>query len=126
MAFDEEEVDFDFDAAWADRIVTRPKIRLKGETYLLPAVIPAKLVLYITKATRGKKATDEVDPVMFVEMMSLIFGEENKEKILESGVGIDQLPEVIEQVQKIYMDKAAKNIAKSKANSVPGKNVSGN
>lgn len=120
MAFDEEEVDFDFDAAWADRIQTKPRIRLKGVVYELPPVIPAKLILYISKSTKGKKATDEVDVSAFPEMLALIFGKENATNIMNSGVGVDELPEVMETVQRIYMDRAEKNIAKNRKAAKPG------
>ncbi len=125
MAYEEDDVDFDFDLAWSERTVTAPRIRLMGETYTLPKVMPAKIILLITKETKGKKSTDEVDPQVILSMMEILFGKENVEQIMNSGLGIEQLPEVVERIQRIYMDRAEKAIRKSRGESIPGKSVTG-
>jgi hypothetical protein len=114
MSNPDEEVDYDFDEAWAERKVTQPTIRLKGNVYHLPAVIPAKFILFVAKATKGKKATDDVTPQEAIVLFEMILGKDNTKEILESGIGLDELPEVLEQIQRIYMKRAEKNIQASR------------
>lgn len=101
----EEPVDFDFDEAWAERRAAQkpPKIRLFGKVYSLPNSLPAKLILFAVQARRGGRAADsQVTADEAYDLLSALLREDNLISILNDGLEMDDLPDLLERCQNIY------------------------
>ncbi|MFB6722922.1 hypothetical protein ACFCV3_22275 [Kribbella sp. NPDC056345] len=107
---DDQEVDYDFDEAWRERKAARvaPKIRILGKVYTLPHSLPAKLILFAVSAQKnGRSASDEVTAEEAFDMLSALLGEENLVDILNRGLEIDDLPDVLGTCQQVYKNRQA-------------------
>lgn len=108
----DETVDYDFDEAWRERKAARvaPRIRVLGKVYTLPHSLPAKLILFAV-ATRknGRAADDQVSAEEAFDMLSALFGEENLVDILNRGLEMDDLPDLLANCQQVYQKRSAGN-----------------
>jgi hypothetical protein len=101
----EEDVDFDFDAAWAERKAAQkpPKVRVFGKIYTLPNSLPAKVILFAVKAQKsGRDASSKIEPVEAYDLMASIVGKDNLANILDDGLEMDDMPDLLERCQEIY------------------------
>ncbi|GGM76890.1 hypothetical protein GCM10012275_54470 [Longimycelium tulufanense] len=89
-----EHVDYDFDAAWAARRRRRPRVRILGRMYALPASPPAKLILFAASAQR-RNPDQTIDPDTVVELLGSVIGSENVTALLNEGLDLDQLADVL-------------------------------
>jgi hypothetical protein len=102
---DQEVVDYDFDEAWRERKAARvaPRIRVLGKVYELPHSLPAKLILFAVSARKqGRAADEEVNPEEAFDMLSALLGEENLIDILNRGLEMDDLPDLLGNCQQVY------------------------
>lgn len=96
------DVDYDFDAAWAEHTATAPRVRIFGEVYTLPASVPAKLVLFAAKAKKDGSTDRDVTPDEVLDMLSTLLGPSNLDRIMAAGIGIDQLGDVLQYCMRRY------------------------
>lgn len=111
-AVDDETVDYDFDEAWRERKAARvaPRIRVLGKVYTLPHSLPAKLILFAVAARKnGRAADDQVSADEAFDMLSALFGEENLVDILNRGLEMDDLPDLLANCQQVYQKRSAGN-----------------
>jgi len=105
---DQLTVDYDFDEAWRERKAARvaPRIRILGKVYTLPHSLPAKLILFAVSAKKnGRSATEEVNAEEAFDMLSALLGEQNLVDILNRGLEIDDLPDVLGTCQQLYQNR---------------------
>lgn len=103
------DVDYDFDEAWRERKAARvaPKIRVLGKVYTLPHSLPAKLILFAVSAKKnGRPATDQVSAEEAFDMLSALLGEENLVDLLNRGLEIDDLPDLLGTCQQVYQKRS--------------------
>jgi hypothetical protein len=106
---DDEPVDYDFDEAWRERKAARvaPRIRVLGKVYTLPASLPAKLILFAVSAKKnGRPAHDQVTAEEAFDMLSALLGEENLLDLLNRGLEMDDLPDLLGTCQQVYQKRA--------------------
>jgi hypothetical protein len=99
------DVDYDFDEAWRERKASRvaPRIRVLGKVYTLPHSLPAKLILFAVSARRnGRPAGDEVTAEESFDLLSALLGEANLRDLLDRGLEIDDLPDLLTTCQQVY------------------------
>ncbi|QIS13586.1 hypothetical protein [Nocardia arthritidis] len=115
---DEIEVDYDFDEAWRERKAARvaPRVRILGKVYTLPNSLPAKLILFAVAARKnGRAAADEVDAEEAFDMLSALLGEANLIDIMQRGLEIDDLPDLLDTCQRVYRDRQERPGGKAQA-----------
>jgi len=109
---DQLPVDHDFDEAWRERKAARvaPRIRLLGKVYTLPPSLPAKLILFAVNARRaGRPAADQVDAEEAFDMLAALLGEDNLVDLLERGLEVDDLPDLLATCQRLYQERQSGN-----------------
>jgi hypothetical protein len=104
---EDEYVDFDFDQSWAERKTVSPKIRAFGKVYELPPNIPAKLILILTRLQKTNNPNDEVPIKDLMEMLNLTIGKNNVEELMNSGLDMEQLEQLMEKVNDIYAKRVS-------------------
>lgn len=97
----------DFDAFFKDKEGTRLTFKLFGKVYLMPASMPAKLMLEIL---RGQKE-DNLDGQIVVEICETLLGKEQLEELLNKGFTVEQMESVIEWASEQYGEKKEKEPA---------------
>ncbi|WP_370422733.1 hypothetical protein AB8O64_30825 [Streptomyces sp. QH1-20] len=98
-------VDYDFDEAWRERKAARvaPRIRVLGKVYTLPPSLPAKLILFAVSARKQGRAADaQVTAEESFDMLASLLGEANLLDILDRGLEMDDLPDLLGQCQNVY------------------------
>lgn len=106
----EDEVDYDFDEAWAERKAAEkpPKIRVFGKVYRLPNSLPAKLILFAVNAKRSGRAADsKIDPAEAYDLMASLIGKSNLGAIMDDGLEMDDMPDLLQRCQEIYNRRQA-------------------
>ena len=106
----EDEVDYDFDEAWAERKAAEkpPKIRVFGTVYRLPNSLPAKLILFAVNAKRsGRAAESKIEPAEAYDLMASLLGKSNLTAILDAGLQMDDMPDLLQRCQEIYNRRQA-------------------
>ena len=106
------DVDYDFAEAWRERKAARvaPRIRVLGKVYTLPPSLPAKLILFAVSARRKERAAEDlVTAEEAFDMLSALLGEANLLDILERGLEIDDLPDLLAQCQQVYQRRSEGN-----------------
>jgi hypothetical protein len=122
-AVNDEPVDYDFDEAWRERKAARtaPRIRVLGKVYTLPASLPAKLILFaVTAKKHGRPASDQVTAEEAFDMLSALLGEENLLDLLNRGLEMDDLPDLLGTCQQVYQKRAELSSANSANSGDPG------
>jgi hypothetical protein len=102
---DADDIVHDFDADWAARDAKAPKVKICGKVYRLPGEIPAKIILYAAKAKKsGLAATDVVDETQLVDMLNSLLGKDNVAQIMDDGLGVRQMADVMNYCMDTYKD----------------------
>ncbi|MEC3977906.1 hypothetical protein [Amycolatopsis sp. H20-H5] len=103
-----EDVDHDFDAAWAERRRKGKRVRIRGNVYELPASVPAKVILFAAKAKRtGADLAKQVDPVEIIDLLSSLLGTENIGQLLADGLDFDEMGDVMGYCMASYRTDVA-------------------
>ena len=89
----------DFDAYWAEQEKEPVKATIAGKEYELPSALPAKVMLQVIRM--HKKGVDEVGFDAIIDLGRALFGEQ-LEEILDSGISMEQLGDVITWVCQSY------------------------
>jgi hypothetical protein len=104
----DEQVDYDFDAAWAERRAKAPRVRILGKVYRLPSTPPAKIILFLSR--NQAHPTREIRPDELLELLgTLLGGNANMQTLLSDGLEMDQLSDVMQYCMNSY--KTAKEEA---------------
>lgn len=97
----------DFDAMWGEAFpdeADRPKVRVFGEDVLLPASIPARIIL---KAVRSAEAGDNSDRSLRLEEVyeqaCALYSKERIEDWMDRGLTFKQLDELVGYAIQLYM-----------------------
>jgi len=124
---DDIAVDYDFDEAWRERKAARvaPRIRILGKVYTLPHSLPAKLILFAVSARKqGRPAEDQVNAEEAFDMLSALLGEENLVDILNRGLEMDDLPDLLGNCQQVYQKRQEQSAGNGHAPSAAGATAS--
>jgi len=92
----------DFDAAWAESVSAPLSVKVFGKTYILPAKLPAKVVISIARAKIGRANNEDVPLEMIMEMLEPFFGAKTLDTWLEEGIDVDQLGDVFKWSMEVY------------------------
>jgi hypothetical protein len=107
----DEFVDFDFDESIATRkLVVPPKIRVLGKVYQLPRVMPAKTILLASKLRKQKGKNSGASIGDVISLLETVFEKDNLLQMMEDGIGIDDLGELIGHVHKVYESRNSGNV----------------
>jgi hypothetical protein len=83
-----------------------------GKIYTLPATMPAKLVLFVYRVKSGDdNAKRDVGITEIKNMVGVLIGSDGVEEIIERGIGIDRLGDVLQRCMAIYRKRNNKNAA---------------
>jgi hypothetical protein len=105
-----DDLAIDFDEDWAEEDASAPKIRLMGKIYTLPATLPAKLVLFVHRVKTGEDdAKRNVGITEIKSMVGVLIGADAVEEIVERGIGIDRLGDVLQRCMAVYRKRNNKN-----------------
>jgi len=97
----------DFDAAWKEKDDEGYPFKVKGEKYELPSSPPAGIVL---EALRLGEEFDEDDAVpndRVFNMAQELIGKENLQQMLDDGISIDELRDIVEWANEVYAPSEA-------------------
>lgn len=107
----DQELAADFDEEWAEADASAPKIRLMGKIYTLPATMPAKLVLFVYRVKSGDdNSKRDVGLSEIKNMVGVLIGADAVEEIIERGIGIDRLGDILQRCMAIYRKRNNKDI----------------
>jgi len=89
----------DFDAAWAEKAEAEGSpqpltFKLKGRDWQLPASIPAAVIIRILRMQK-RDADDPVPDDEQMEMALSLFGKDQLDELLDTGLSTDELGDVI-------------------------------
>jgi hypothetical protein len=93
------EVDHDFDAAWAEVIPKRVKI--KGKVYTLPAELPASVMILAARRQRSKSGRTDTFQ-QFEEIFGYFMTPAAYQQLLADGLGIGQLNQILDYCLHAY------------------------
>lgn len=88
----------DFDKFFKEKKGEKISFKMFGDVYKLPSSMPAMLMLELI---RGEKE-DELSAEAVFKMMSALLGEKNFNKLVDKGLTIDQMEDVITWVAEQY------------------------
>jgi len=94
-----EDLDKDFDAAWANE---KPKrVKIKGRVYTLPADIPASVLILLVRQRRAER--DGGDGLVWLEqILKGLLGEAGYQQILADGIGISHIRDIVDWCLDVY------------------------
>lgn len=97
----DDELDHDFDEAWAD---LKPKrVRILGRVYNLPPERPAKVMILLIRERKQRKSDGERNMALLEEILTTMFGEVAYQRILADGIGLDsQVGDVVDYCMSAY------------------------
>ena len=90
----------DFDAFFSEQKREPVKLKLYGEVHLLPASVPASVILSILRLQ--EKGEEEVPPEEIMKIASSLFGKEKLNSWMDKGLDIEQLGQLIQWAMKVY------------------------
>lgn len=117
---DEQDIAVDFDEAWDEEDAKAPVIRIKGELIRLPHAMPAKLVLFVTRAKAGaeeakrdnrttkraKAAVEdpkrEVKVTEIVDLAGMLIGRERVQGYIDGGMSFERVGEIMRRCMAVY------------------------
>ncbi len=77
-------------------------IKVFGEYYNLPAEMPASIMLETAKLQKSLEEDEQVPVDKTFEIAESYFGKEQFEKLIKTGISVNQLGAVIEYVSTLY------------------------
>ena len=92
----------DFDAWDAERKAEPIKFKIRGAEYSLPATLPAIIPIRAMRLQRQYGAEANVPQAEMMEIALSLFGDEQLERLLGSGVDVDALAEIIGWAMEVY------------------------
>lgn len=103
MAGDFESVAHDFDEAWDEEDATAPVVKIKGEMVRLPAAMPAKLVLFATRARSGADDPKRsMDVQEIVDLAGMLVGTERVQGYIDSGMSFERIAQIMRDCMGVY------------------------
>ena len=97
----------DFDAWEAERKAEPIKFKIRGAEYSLPATLPAIIPIRAMRLQRQYGAEANVPQAEMMEIALSLFGDEQLERLLGSGVDVDALAEIIGWAMEVYTGTAS-------------------
>ena len=92
----------DFDQAWGEHASEPVRLRAMGEEFLLPAELPACVPLRILALQKQLGSDAELPPYELVELSPKILTPAVYERLLEKGISIEKLSEIVGWVLRQY------------------------
>lgn len=98
----------DFDAFRGEQKGEPFTLKVGGKIYTLPPSLPAAVALEISRLKLGDNDDDvEVSPADAARLCESLFGPDLLRRILnESGLGLEELPDLADRVLAGYMERA--------------------
>lgn len=90
----------DFDAFFSEQKREPVKLKLYGEVHLLPASLPASVILSLIRLQ--EKGEEEVPPEEVIKIASSLFGKEKLNSWMDKGLDIEQLGQLIQWAMAVY------------------------
>jgi len=97
----------DFDAWEAERKQEPLRFRFHGQEFDLPPSLPAIIPIRAMRLQKQVGADGDVPEGELMELALSLFGEEQLERLLETGVGMDTLGEIVQWAVAEYGAGAA-------------------
>jgi hypothetical protein len=92
----------DFDAFWAEKDKDPITFTVFGKKYDLPAEVPASLMLKVMRLQQNEGNSAAVSFETIEELLTGILGKEQFKSLLESGIGMAQLTDVLDWIMSAY------------------------
>ncbi len=96
----------DFDAWEAERKAEPITFRLRGVDYTLPATLPAIIPIRAMRLQKQYGSEANVPQGEMMEIALSLFGDEQLERILGTGVDVDALAEIVGWAMEYYTGAA--------------------
>ena len=98
----------DFDAMFKEKERQPILAKIKGQEFLFPAQMPAVVMLKIQRMEEsGVDSSAEVSYEQTVTLYTDLIGVDNFQKLLDLGVSVNELNDVLEGVMSAYMEDIA-------------------
>ena len=106
----------DFDAIMKEN-ERKPIIgKIKGEEFLFPAQMPAKMMLRIQRMEeQGVDGEQEMTSNMILDLFGSMLGEKNFQRLLDLNASFEELQFILEGIMKEYMGDAIEETPKKAA-----------
>lgn len=101
----------DFDVWDAERRGEPVRFRVCGKDFELPATLPAIIPIRVMRLKRDYASDSEVPPDVMTDLALSLFGEEQLAVLLDTGIDIDTLAEIVGWVIEQYSGAAPGNAA---------------
>ena len=105
----------DFDAWEAERKAEPVTFRIRGADYSLPATLPAVIPIRAMRLQRQYGAEANVPQAEMMEIALSLFGDEQLERLLGSGVDIEALAEIVGWAMEQYTGTASGEVTAPEA-----------
>lgn len=86
----------DFDAYFAEVEKEDITFTVKGQQFTLPDSLPAIVMIRIMKMQSEEGEGTEVSADVAIEMMEQVFGKETNDRLLETGIGMEEYQEILQ------------------------------
>ena len=96
----------DFDQAWSEKEDEGYPFKVKGAEYELPPSVPAQAMLDALRLGEEYEADEPVPPNEAIKLARKIIGEDQVQAMLDDGVTVDELTDVIEWANSVYSPEA--------------------
>ncbi len=99
----------DFDAFFAEHERQPVRFKILGEEIILPPDLPAALIVKIVKMNRDRDTTETIMHEEMLDMLTMLIGEENFNKLMAKGLDIGQVEQIVPWIMNTYMGNAEGN-----------------
>lgn len=99
----------DFDAFESERTGEPVEFKIKGETFQLPATLPAAIPIKAMRLQKKYGNEAEIPQNELVDLSISMLGESNLQKLLDLGIDTDELGEIIQWLFEQYSGKQLPN-----------------
>lgn len=96
----------DFDQAWSEKEDEGYSFKVKGTEYELPPSVPAQAMLDALRIGKEYDEDMDVPPSEAIKLARKIIGKEQVQAMLDDGVTVDELTDVIEWANSVYSPEA--------------------
>jgi len=92
----------DFDAWEAERKGEPLRFRVRGKTFELPPALPALIPIRAMRLQKQYGSQAEIPQHEMLDLALALFGEEQLEDLLATGIGMDALAEIVSWAVEEY------------------------
>lgn len=85
-----------FDDSWTKKSKKPIELQAYGEKFKLPAELPAKFAIKINRLMLEDRKDEELKNQEMLDLVTTLFAKDDLERLLESGISINELGEIVQ------------------------------